>query len=113
MVLPNGKAIKGHGTHRVDSQLPEEDWGVPFKLLEEGQIKPLIAARFPILEAAKADILLESGQAAGNVVLLAPELLWIQRICDDSMPEAYFTSSDGSRLCELCLNSARRRTALK
>jgi len=28
LVLPNGKAIKGYGTHRVDSQLPEEDWGV-------------------------------------------------------------------------------------
>jgi len=33
------------------------------------------AAKFPILEAARANALLESGQVIGNVVLLAPELL--------------------------------------
>ncbi len=43
-----------------------------FGLLAEGKIKPVIAARFPILEAAKANALLESGQVTGNVVLLAP-----------------------------------------
>jgi len=47
-----------------------------FTLLAEGGIKPVIAAGFPLLEAAKADEVMESGQAAGNVVLLAPELLW-------------------------------------
>jgi hypothetical protein len=31
--------------------------------------------KFPTLEAAKANELLESGQVIGNVVLLAPELL--------------------------------------
>ena len=74
-VLPNGKAIKGYGTHRVDSGLLKEDWAELFKLLEEGHIRPSIAARFPILEAARANELLESGQVTGNVVLLAPELL--------------------------------------
>jgi NADPH:quinone reductase-like Zn-dependent oxidoreductase len=44
------------------------------KLLEDGKIKPIIAARFPILEAVKANELLESGRVIGNVVLLAPEL---------------------------------------
>jgi NADPH:quinone reductase-like Zn-dependent oxidoreductase len=74
-LLPNGKTIKGYGTHRVDQQLLNEDWTELFKLLEEGQIKPIIAARFPLLQAAKANELLESGQVTGNVVLLAPELL--------------------------------------
>ncbi len=74
-LLPNGKAIKGYGTHRVDINLLKEDWQVLFKLLEEGQIKPIIAGRFPILDAAKANQLLESGQVTGHVVLLAPELL--------------------------------------
>jgi len=74
-LLPNGKAIKGYGTHRVDHRLLMEDWEKLFKLLEEGKIKPIIAAKFPILEAAKANELLESGQVIGNVVLLAPELL--------------------------------------
>jgi NADPH:quinone reductase-like Zn-dependent oxidoreductase len=74
-LLPNGKAIKGYGTHRVDSRLLKEDWAKLFRLLEEGRIRPLIAARLPILEAAKANELLESGQVTGNVVLLAPESL--------------------------------------
>ena len=51
-----------------------QDWTALFKLLEECKIKPIIAARFPILEAAAANELLESGQVIGNVVLLAPEL---------------------------------------
>ena len=34
-----------------------------------------IAERLPILEAAKANELLESGKVTGNIVLLAPELL--------------------------------------
>jgi NADPH:quinone reductase-like Zn-dependent oxidoreductase len=74
-LLPNGKAIKGYGTHRVDVNLLKEDWLVLFKLLEEDRIKPIIAERFPILEAAKANELLESGKVIGNVALVAPELL--------------------------------------
>jgi multimeric flavodoxin WrbA len=40
-----------------------------FRLLAAGQIEPAIAARFPILEAAQANALLESGQVTGNVML--------------------------------------------
>ena len=72
---PDGKALKGYGTHRVDIRLLKEDWAKLFTLLQTGQIKPIITAKFPILEAAKANGLLESGNVAGNVVLLAPELL--------------------------------------
>jgi NADPH:quinone reductase-like Zn-dependent oxidoreductase len=74
-LLPNGKSIKGYGTHRGDINRFKEDWAKLFKLLEEGKIKPVIAEKFPILEAAQANALLESGQVIGNVVLLAPELL--------------------------------------
>jgi len=74
-LIPNGKAVKLYGTHRVDIKLLKEDWLVLFKLLENGKIKPIIAEKFPILEAAKANELLESGKVTGNVVLLAPELL--------------------------------------
>ncbi|MFQ6009050.1 MAG: medium chain dehydrogenase/reductase family protein [Candidatus Zixiibacteriota bacterium] len=74
-LLPNGKTIKGYGTHRVNIDLLKEDWQVLFKLLEESKIKPIITKKFPILEAAKANELLESGKVTGNVVLLAPELL--------------------------------------
>jgi NADPH:quinone reductase-like Zn-dependent oxidoreductase len=74
-LIPNGKAIKGYGTHRGDIGVFKGDWATLFKLLEQGQIKPSIARKFPILEAAKANELLESGRVTGNVVLVAPELM--------------------------------------
>lgn len=74
-LLPNGKTIKGYGTHRGATQQFKEDWGALFKLLDEGQIKPIIAEKFPLMEATKAYALLESGGITGNLVLLAPELL--------------------------------------
>jgi NADPH:quinone reductase-like Zn-dependent oxidoreductase len=74
-VLPNGKSIVGYGTHRVDHQSRAQDWSALFELLAQGKIRPIIVAKFPILEAAQANALLESGQVTGNIVLLAPELL--------------------------------------
>jgi NADPH:quinone reductase-like Zn-dependent oxidoreductase len=74
-LLPNGKKIKGYGTHRGKVELFKEDWMKLFKLLEGGKIKPIIAARFPLLEAAEANRILENGSVTGHVVLLAPELL--------------------------------------
>jgi NADPH:quinone reductase-like Zn-dependent oxidoreductase len=73
-LLPNGKSIKGYGTHREDHRILAEDWSALFQLLEEGKIQPIIAERFPLLEAAKANALLESGRVTGNIVLLAPGL---------------------------------------
>jgi NADPH:quinone reductase-like Zn-dependent oxidoreductase len=76
-VLPNGRSLKLYGT--TTSKFGRgrflEDWAILFEMLEEGKIEPVIAARFPILEAAKANELLESGDVIGNIVLLAPELL--------------------------------------
>ena len=74
-LLPNGKTIKGYGTHTGDVNQFKDEWEKLFMLLEEGRIKPIISKKFPILEAAKANELLESGQVTGNIVLLAPELL--------------------------------------
>ncbi len=77
-LLPNGKAYKLYGTSFYFLGMTRpflEDWATLFRLLGEGKIKPVIAARFPILEAAQANALLESGQVTGNVVLLAPECL--------------------------------------
>jgi NADPH:quinone reductase-like Zn-dependent oxidoreductase len=73
-LLPNGKSIKGYGTHREDHRILAEDWSALFQLLEEGKIQPIIAERFPLLEAARANALLESGRVTGNIVLLAPGL---------------------------------------
>jgi len=74
-LLPNGKSIDGYGTHRLGVDLFKEDWTALFKLLEENKIKPIIAEKYPLLEAIKAYELLESGQVTGNLVLLAPEVL--------------------------------------
>jgi len=76
-LLPNGRAAKYYGTgSSLFNQRPFlEDWATLFKLLEEGKIKPVIANKFPILDAAQANSLLESGQVIGNIVLLAPDLL--------------------------------------
>ena len=74
-LLPGGKRIKGYGTHRLGTELFKEDWAQLFKLLEVGQVAPIIVRTFSILEAAEASRLLECGQVAGNIVLLSPELL--------------------------------------
>ena len=74
-LLPNGKTIEGYGTHRLGVDLFKEDWTTLFKLLEAGKIKPVIAGKYPLLEAVRAYELLESGQVTGNLVLLVPELL--------------------------------------
>lgn len=75
---PNGKSFKLYGTSSYflfDRRPYEEDWTTPFKLLQERKIEPVIMQRFPVLEAAKANALLESGKVTGNVVLVAPELM--------------------------------------
>jgi NADPH:quinone reductase-like Zn-dependent oxidoreductase len=77
-LLPNGKSVAFYGIsalYRRDKRPFMADLPALFKLLEEGQIKPIIAQKFPILEAAQANDLLESGSVIGNVVLVAPELL--------------------------------------
>ena len=73
---PNGIKVKLYGnSSQLNMQPFRKDWAALFKLLEEGRIKPVIHGRFPILEAAQANALLESGQVVGNVVILTPELL--------------------------------------
>ena len=77
-MLPNGKSVQSYGIsalYRTDKQPFMDDLPVLFKLLEDGKIRPLITKKLPILEAAKANELLESRQVIGNIVLLAPEVL--------------------------------------
>lgn len=68
-------ALYGTSTYFLFSQKQYlEDWATLFCLLGEGKIKPVIAARFPIVQAAQANALLESGHVVGNVVLVTPDL---------------------------------------
>jgi NADPH:quinone reductase-like Zn-dependent oxidoreductase len=70
---PDGKTVQGYGTHTVDIALLKEDWNALFRLLEKGKIRPIIAETFPLLDAAKANALLEEGGVIGHLALLAPE----------------------------------------
>lgn len=72
-LLPDGKRIKGYGTHRLGVELFAEDWAALFELLAQGKIKPVIAGRFPLSAIREANALLESGQVVGNVVILLQE----------------------------------------
>ena len=76
--LPNGKSGEFYGItgiYRKDKQPFMNDLPILFNLLQEGKLKRIISAKFPILEAAKANELLESRKVNGKIVLLAPELL--------------------------------------
>ena len=74
---PDGRSLKLYGTttSKFGRSRFVEDWDTLFRLLAEGKIEPIITAKFPILEAAQANALLESGTVTGNLVLVAPELL--------------------------------------
>ena len=77
-LTPNGKQVKVYGTstYFLFSQQPYlDDWAELFRLLEQGSIQPVIMERIPLLEAARANQLLESGDVIGNLVLAAPEYL--------------------------------------
>jgi NADPH:quinone reductase-like Zn-dependent oxidoreductase len=77
-LLPNGRTFKPYGAtgFLFFNRKPFlGDWAVLFRLLQEGKIRPVISGKFPLLEAPLANVLLESGQVVGNLVLVAPELL--------------------------------------
>jgi len=76
-LLPNGRTARLYGTStsRFGRRPCLEDWPSLFKLLAEGKIKPVIEARYSILEAAQANARLQSGRVIGNIVLLSPKLL--------------------------------------
>lgn len=71
-----GKSMRLYGTsfYFLGFQEPFlKDWATLFEWLEQGKLKPVIMKRFPILQAAAANELLESGEVVGNVVLVSEE----------------------------------------
>ncbi len=46
-------------------------WATIYEMLEAGRIRPVIAGRLPLSEAARAHTLLEGGDAIGSFVLIA------------------------------------------
>lgn len=75
-ILPDGRHAGWYNIKTLRDAHPEqfrEDLSKLFDLLAARQIQPVIAARFPLREAARANELLESSQVQGKLVLLCQE----------------------------------------
>jgi NADPH:quinone reductase-like Zn-dependent oxidoreductase len=75
-VLPDGKKATWYNVKTLRDERPEwfrEDLSKLFELLSTRQIQPVIAARFPLREAPRANEMLETSQASGKLVLLPQE----------------------------------------
>ncbi|WP_448810527.1 zinc-binding dehydrogenase [Agromyces bauzanensis] len=73
---PGRRSIRLYGTsfYFLGARQPFlEDWGLLFTYLKDGKIKPVIEKKFPILAAAQANAMLESGSVTGNLVLISSE----------------------------------------
>jgi NADPH2:quinone reductase len=55
---------------RLKPELFRQDLMVPFDLLEQKKLKPLIAQRFPLAQARHAQELLAKGGVTGKIVLV-------------------------------------------
>lgn len=76
-LLPSPGTLKLYGTSKytIHKEPFLEDWAALFRLLEDGKIDPVMAARFPILEARQANEMMERGEHVGNIVLVDPACL--------------------------------------
>ena len=71
--LPGGRSAIWYNVKQLRDAKPEwfrEDLSRLFEMLSARQIQPVIAGRFPLREAARANELLESAQITGKLVLL-------------------------------------------
>lgn len=71
-VLPDGRRATFYGItlkYRKDRGPLQEDLPKLMELLERRQIKPVIAARMPLEDVAKAQEIVEQGQVTGKIVL--------------------------------------------
>jgi NADPH:quinone reductase-like Zn-dependent oxidoreductase len=63
-----GSTLRARNTHfkaKIARQLQENVW----PLLASGQIKPIIHQTFPLAEAEKAHVLMESSEHIGKIIL--------------------------------------------
>ncbi len=71
-VIPDGKRAAFYGItklYRKDSKPFREDLPKLFQLLAERKIEPVIAGILPLIEAARANEMLEKGEVQGKLVL--------------------------------------------
>jgi NADPH2:quinone reductase len=72
-LLPGRRRVVPYSIQTLKRLKPDwfrQDWIALLELLKEGRIKPLIAQRFPLAEARRAQELLARGGVVGKIVLL-------------------------------------------
>jgi NADPH:quinone reductase-like Zn-dependent oxidoreductase len=72
-VLPDGKRVRWYNSRIFRDQHRDwfrEDLTILFELLLARSIEPVIAREFPLRDAARANEMLEKGEAAGKLILL-------------------------------------------
>ncbi|HEX5746285.1 MAG TPA: medium chain dehydrogenase/reductase family protein [Archangium sp.] len=72
-LIPGGRRMRFYSVQRLKRRRPgwyQEDLTVLLDLLRQGKIQPIIAARLPLEEAARAHELLGRGGVTGKIVLL-------------------------------------------
>lgn len=75
-ILPGRKRIKLYSIQTLKRQKPQwfrQDLTTLFQLLAEQKIRPVIAKRFPLAEAAAAHRFLASGKVVGKIALICTE----------------------------------------
>lgn len=75
-IIPDGKRAEWYNVTALRDTHPEwfrEDLSKLFELLGKRQIEPVIAAKLPLREAARANEMLEKSQLMGKIVLLCQE----------------------------------------
>jgi NADPH:quinone reductase-like Zn-dependent oxidoreductase len=71
--MPGGRTVRWFEVYPVNQNHPDwyqQDLSELIRLLAEGAIKPIIAARLPLVEAGRAHEMLESRKTIGKIVLL-------------------------------------------
>jgi NADPH:quinone reductase-like Zn-dependent oxidoreductase len=75
-LIPDGKRARWYNIKTLRDTHPDwfrEDLPKLFNLLRERKVKPVIAAKLPLREAARANEMLEKAQVSGKIVLLPQE----------------------------------------
>lgn len=76
-VIPDGKATTFYNIHHRRQKLPDEfkaDVQTLMQLLADGKLKPAVAGRYPLTEAAKVHRMIDKAEIAGKAVLICNEL---------------------------------------
>jgi len=72
-LIPNRKKIVLYSIQTLKKRKPDwfrEDIGILFDMLAQGKIKPIIAERIPLEEAARAHDMISNGAVIGRIVLI-------------------------------------------